>query len=106
MRIRQEVPVSWPQPVLELSCPAKGTILGTQCQRWMVGSEESSKQACLGAATSLDPLPQGLWKLEPLSIPSTLCGDPSKSVLHLILPLSKLQELGARRLSPLRVKGR
>lgn len=57
MRIGQEVPVSWPQPLLELSRPAKGTVLGTQCQPWMAGSEEFSMQASSGAAaTSLGPL--------------------------------------------------
>lgn len=49
MRIRQEVPVSWPQPVLELSCPAKGTqsFAPSVSPRWL-----GLRTAAIGPKTS------------------------------------------------------
>lgn len=106
MRIRQEVLVSWPQPVRELFCPAKGTVLGIQCQCWMTGSEECSQADLLrGKPHPLAPLPQGLWNPKPLSPQSTLCGNPSKSWAVCCLSFSKLQELGVGRLTLLWVEG-
>lgn len=67
-------------------CPAKGTIFGSQCRPWMVGSEECSNQACLGAPTSLSPsAPRPLGPSAPGPVEtqtmehSLFCGNPLKS---------------------------